>query len=67
MCYVPDNLDRWEMHDAEQERELAKLPKCDICGEHIQDEYCYEIHNELFCEHCMVEYFRKDVMDLIDY
>lgn len=26
---IPDNYDRWESHDAEQERKLAKLPICE--------------------------------------
>lgn len=64
MCYVPDNLDRWEKHDAEQESALELLPLCSICDEHIQDEYCYQINGDVICEHCMVEYFRKDTMDL---
>lgn len=62
---MPDNYDLFAMHDAEQERMLDKLPVCDICEEHIQDEYCYEINGDIICESCMVEYFRKDTVDLM--
>lgn len=65
MMYVPDALDLFTRHDAEQEAALAKLPVCDICGEHIQEEHCFQINDEIICEHCMVEYFRKDTADLI--
>lgn len=54
-----DNYGRFEMHDAEESRQLERLPKCDFCGEEIQDEYLYEIDGELYCEECMMEHFRK--------
>ena len=63
--YVPDNYDLWAKHDAEKEDALALLPVCSCCDEYIQDEYCYQINGEIICEHCMVEYFRKDTEDLI--
>ena len=50
---VPDNYDRWEQHEAECEAWLKKQPICAECGEHIQDDYCYEINDELVCENCM--------------
>ena len=62
---LPDNYDLWARHDAEQEAALELLPICDICEEHIQEEHCYQINDEIICEHCMVEYFRKDTVDLI--
>lgn len=52
-------------HDAEQAAELAKLPKCEYCGEAIQDEYCYEINDSLICEECLKRHFRRDVDDFI--
>lgn len=60
---VPDNYDLWKQHDAEQQAKLNKLPKCDYCGFHIQDNYYYEIDNECFCEGCLNEHFRKRVED----
>lgn len=48
-----DNYERWEQHEAEQQRALDKLPICSECGEPIQDEYCYEIDGEYICEECI--------------
>ena len=62
---LPDNYDLWARHDAEQEASLELLPICDICEEPIQEEHCYQINDEIICEHCMVEYFRKETVDLV--
>ena len=56
-----DAYDLWEMHDAEQERKLDKLPRCECCGEPIQDDYLYEINGEYICEECLTENHRKSV------
>lgn len=60
---VPDNYDRWKQHDAEQEAQLDKFPKCSICDEPIQDDYYYEINDECICEECLNDNFRKDIED----
>ena len=64
MCYVPDYLDHWSEHNRQQEEEIEKLPICDCCGEHIQDEYCYVINGDYICESCMEEN-RRSVESLI--
>lgn len=61
--YIMDNYDRWEAHDAEQERKLQKLPICSECDERIQSEHCYEINDELICPDCMEKNHRKWVDD----
>lgn len=61
-----DNLDLWNIHEAEQERKLARLPKCSYCGEPIQDDICYEIGDELVCEDCLKENFRRWTDDFIN-
>lgn len=57
---IPDNFDIWDAHDIEMERRRTRLPQCDYCGEHIQDEYYYEIGGEIICEECLNEHFRKE-------
>ena len=47
-----DNYDLWEMHDAEQEAELDKLPLCEICGQPIQQEQAIYYNDQWFCESC---------------
>ena len=51
--YVPDVYDQWKQHDNKQQLELDKLPKCYYCDEPIQEEYCYEINDELICVECL--------------
>jgi formylmethanofuran dehydrogenase subunit E len=53
---VIDNYSLWEAHDAERERQLAKLPHCADCDEPIQDETAYYINGEWICEDCMSAY-----------
>lgn len=54
------DFDRW---DAEQTAALEKMPVCSYCGEHIQDDYLYEINDEVICESCLEQNFRKNVED----
>lgn len=53
------------LHDAEQEAWLQSLPVCDYCNEEVQDDFYYEINDEVVCEKCLVECFRKDVDDYV--
>jgi formylmethanofuran dehydrogenase subunit E len=57
------DFDAWE---AEQQAELDKLPKCDYCGEPIVGFYLYDINDELLCEDCLNEHFRKRTDDYIE-
>ncbi len=65
MCYIPDYFDKWAEHSRQQEEELNKLPKCCECGEPIQDDYCFEINDEIICERCLVENHRKSTEDVV--
>ena len=56
-----DNYSLWKNHDAEQEEALSKLPICRICGEHIQQDTAICIDGKWYCDHCLNEYFRKDI------
>lgn len=53
------------VHDAEQQKALEKCPKCSMCDEYIQDDYLYEINDEVICEECLKDNFRKNVEDYI--
>lgn len=66
MYRTDDPIADYERHEADQEAKLDKLPKCDICGEHIQDDYLYDINGDIFCEECLNKYFRKDTEDYTD-
>ena len=53
-----DPLADFARYDAEQAAKLDKLPKCDYCGEPIQDEKYYEIEGKNICLECL-EDFKK--------
>ena len=48
---------------AEAEKEL---PVCTCCGEVIQDDFYYEIDDEILCEECLKDNYRKSVDDYIE-
>lgn len=70
MSYIPDNYDLFKQNEDEQERWLSRRPKCDKCGEPIQDEYAYEIEaGEVWCQSCTDEWLadqRKDIDEMIE-
>ena len=58
---IPDNYDLWKKHDAEQQAELEERPLCDICEEHIQEDFYYNIGGQCVCEECLNDYFREEI------
>lgn len=59
MIASSDNYERWESHERQKEKELERLPVCEICGIPIQDEHCYLINDEFVCQRCLDRDFRK--------
>lgn len=59
---VKDNYEAWEIHEANLERALEKLPVCDYCERPIQDEHYYYINGENICEKCLRYHFKRDVV-----
>ena len=58
--YRTDDPDRdFAMWDREEQSWLDSLPKCDFCGEPIQD-YYFDLCGDKYCEKCMDEH-RKAV------
>ena len=64
--YIPDYNDLYAMHEARQERELRKYPKCSDCREHITDDYLFDIEGVLYCKTCLNNNFRMDTEDYIE-
>lgn len=61
MPYISDDPIRdFELWDAEQSKQIEKLPKCRICNEPIQDDYLFEIDGELICEDCLKNEYRQE-------
>jgi hypothetical protein len=64
--YTDDPIADFHRHDAEQQAELDRLPKCSYCNEPIQEEKLFDIEGELYCEEHAFELFRKDTEDYIE-
>ncbi len=60
-----DPIHDFEVWDAEQNRQLEKLPVCEYCRNEIQDDYYFEINETAVCENCLNQYFRKEVGDFL--
>lgn len=66
MYYTDDPVADAARYDAEQEKQLDKLPKCDCCREPIVDDFFYNIDGMFYCEECLVSEFRKNTEDFIE-
>ena len=56
------DFDNW---DGEQQAALERLPMCDECHEHIQDDYYYDIDGQTLCEECLNDNYRKSLDDYL--
>ncbi len=50
----------------EEDEYLSRCPKCDCCGERIQDDYLFNIGGDLYCEECLIDQFRHATDDYTD-
>lgn len=58
--YSDDPVRDFDRHDAEQTSWLNSLPKCEHCGEPIQDEDYIELEGgELLHDECVYDYCHK--------
>lgn len=64
--YSDDPIADAYAYDYEQGVAEEKYPTCDICGEHILDDYLYDIDGDLVCEECLKEHYRKSTDDYIE-
>lgn len=61
-----DPLADFDRYDAMQADYEAKLPQCEKCGKHIQDDIYFEINNEILCEDCLVDEYGKSTHDWLN-
>lgn len=61
-----DPIADFDRYDREQQAELDKLPKCDICGKPITDDYFYNIDGTYICESCLNDEYRKKTEDYME-
>ena len=63
MPYTDDPVKDYEQYDKEQAKRLEKLPVCDCCCDHIQDDHYYQTECEILCPHCLETYYRREIDD----
>ena len=62
---IPDYTELHAMYEAEQERRLRKVPRCDCCRERILGDYFFNIKNVYYCEDCIDDY-KVDTEDYVE-
>ena len=65
MIYTDDPLLDFDRYDREQQKRPKELPVCCYCNDPIEDDFCYEINGDYYCEDCLDMHFRKAVDDLV--
>lgn len=65
MLFTDDPVADAERYAAEQDKALECLPVCCECMQHIQNDYCFEINDEIICETCLNDNYRKFTTDLM--
>lgn len=63
--FTGDPLTDFENWDAEQERLLARYPKCDMCGERVTDKL-YTIKGKIYCPDCLEWFFAEDADEWVE-
>ncbi len=66
MPWTDDPVADYARYDRQQEKALARLPRCSECGNPIQEEECWEFNDELICEQCLNDNHRKRVEDYVE-
>ena len=66
MGFTDDPIADFHQYDAEQQRWLQKLPVCCKCKERIQDDTCYRVNDEIYCNSCNDKVFRVWTEDLME-
>lgn len=57
-----DNYSMWKRHDDRQQAELDLLPRCEHCGEPIQDEKAVQFNDCLYHLECIEENYMVEVV-----
>ena len=63
MMRTDDPISDFMVWDTQREKQLQRLPVCNVCGEPIQDEHFYLINDENICLECMEYNFKKRTED----
>ena len=53
----------YDRYDAILDEAKSRLPRCSVCGEPVTDDHLFVINDEIICEECLVENYRKNTED----
>lgn len=57
---MTDVYDLWVQYDNRKEAAAEKMPVCSVCGNPIWDEYYFEIHGDIVCRDCVIDYLHDN-------
>lgn len=66
MFYSDDPVRDFDRHDMAMAQREARLPQCEKCGKPINDDFFYEIDNEILCEKCMHDEYSRSTEDWLN-
>lgn len=58
--YSADPVADAERYNRHLDRMLERLPICEVCGDHIEDEKAFCFNGEWVHRDCLFEYFEND-------
>ena len=66
MYYTNDPVADAERYYADREKQLESRPICEHCGEHITDDFMFEINGFNVHEDCITDYCKENCKVQID-
>lgn len=58
----------WDSYCEDEQRELERRVRCEYCGEHIANSYCFYIDGHYYCDECIADvlndYYTVDTPDI---
>lgn len=61
--YTDDPIADFEAFDWQQQKELERLPCCEICSDKIQDNFAFHVNGFWYHRDCFEEEYLKEVAE----
>ena len=62
MQYTDDAIADFEAYDFQQQKELERLPCCEICSDKIQDSFAFHVYGCWYHKDCFESEFLQEVV-----
>ena len=66
MFYSDDPIRDFHNYDAMEQAKLSRLPKCDDCSNHIDEDDYYDVEGTILCESCLNDRYRRSTDEYLD-